>query len=327
MRMLPRAARYFAIAFLTGCGVQGLTNNSMPTTVTASQTRAALPRNLLYAGLGAPEQHPYIGVFNAADNSPSPSPLYTIRPEKGSGYTSLAVDESNNLYAVEQFSRGSKLQLFPSGETAARAACVFQNSIAPSVTGKILYLATSSYSVIEYPLPFPPGNKCPKPLRTLTDERAKLRGLGLYGVAANPHGAVFVTWFGPGSNLDEFAAGSKTAHRYAWLGRSCSAVEIAGDEKGNLVTAAGESRAGDPCYIGVFRNGSRVPKRFHGSTRNNYTGFAIGFDDTELFAARNNPASIDVYDYNENSGSVGHLLRSFPGPSDYTWSIAVFSRR
>ncbi len=329
-----------AAAVLAGCGgsqsligVPSAAHPSVrqslpfPPITPSSQTRSALPPNLLYVGLGAPAQHPYIGVFNAADDSPSPSPLYTIRPEKGAGYTSLAVDQSNNLYAVEQFVGGSKLQLFASGETTARAACLFQNGITPSVTGKVLYLATLSHSVVEFPLPFPPGNKCPQPLRTLTDQRAKLRGQGLFSVAANPHGAVFATWFGPTPKLDVFAAGSKTAHPYAWLGRSCSPVEIAADAKGNLVTAVGGNRAGNPCYIGVFRNGSRVPKRFHASARNIYTGFAIGFDDTELFAARYNPASIDVYDYNEKRGSVGRLLRSYPGVPVHSWSIAVFSRQ
>ncbi|MFY9720385.1 MAG: hypothetical protein WAK16_12165 [Candidatus Cybelea sp.] len=330
---------FAAVAALAACGgspsligapgaAQPIVRQSLPLRpiTPASQTRAALPPNLLYVALGPP-QHPYIGVFNAADDSPSPSPVYTIRPQKGAGYASLAVDQSNNnLYAVEQFFGGTKLQVFASGETTARITCLFHNGITPSVTGKVLYLATLSDTVIEYALPLPAGNKCPKPLRTLTDRRAKLRGLGLYSVAANPHGAVFVTWLGPTSKLDTFAAGSKTAHPYAPLGRSCSVVEIAADAKGNLVTAVGGNREGNPCYIGVFRNGSQVPKRFDGSIRNIYTGFAIGFNDTELFAERYDPASIDVYDYDARRGSVGRRLRSFPG-SVHISNIAVFSRQ
>jgi hypothetical protein len=331
---------FAAVAALAACGgspsligapgaAQPIVRRSLPLRPIAStnQTRSALPPNLLYVGLGSPTQHPYIGVFNAADDSPSPNPIYTIRPAKGAGYASLAVDQSNNLYAVEQFTGGSKLQVFASGETTARAACLFHNGITPSVTGKVLYLATLSDSVIEYALPLRTGNKCPKPLRTLTDQWARLRGLGLYSVAANPHGAVFETWLGPTSKLDVFAAGSKTAHPYAPLGRSCSAVEIAADTKGNLVTAVGGNREGNPCYIGIFRHGSRVPKRFDGSTGNIYTGFAIGFNDTELFAQRYDPASIDVYDYDAHRGSLGRRLRSFPGGSVHTWSIAVFSRQ
>jgi hypothetical protein len=327
MRRLLGSAQYLAIATLTACAAQGSAYNGAPAVTLASQTRAALPPNLLYMGLGPPTQHAYIGVFNAADNSPSPNPIYTIRPAKGASYTSLAVDQSNNLYAAEAFRGGSKLQLFPSGESTATAACVFQNGITPSVNGKVLYLATSADTIFEYPLPFPAGNKCPKPLRTLTDQHAKLRGFGLAGVAANPSGAVFDTSSDPTANLDEFPAGSKTAHRYAWLGRTCDAVEIAADAKGNLVTAVGVGRRNNPCYIGVFRNGSRVPMLFDGTVRNIYIGFAIGFHDKELFAEQYDPGSVDVYDYNESGGSVGRLLRSFPGGSVHTWSIAVFSRK
>ena len=329
-----------ATALLSACGGSQPpigTPEAMPQRQTSAITTRAdniaplqkLPRNLLYVVNSAPSyKHTFIAVFNAEDESRSPRPIYTIRPQAGGNFANLAVDQHNDLFAAVVFANGTKLEIFPSGHTKPTASCVFKKHVNPFIVGKVLYLATQSDKVAEYSTPFVSGKQCAKPLKVLTDQRAELRGT-LSDVAADPSGDVFDTWYndGPGSWMDEFPAGSTKAHDFAYLGAGFTAWYVTSDTKGNIITAVQQYHGDHARQIAVFPRGSRAPKLFHAMPSGAYYGFAVGINDSRLFVEKNYPqVAVDVFQYDEARARVGELLYSFPDSGDAS-GIAVFSSK
>jgi hypothetical protein len=292
----------------------------------------ALPPNLLYvAGGPTTEPHPFIEVFNARDTSKSPTPIYTIAPIGGGSYGLFAVDGTNDLFAINYFSNGAQLLVFPSGKTKPKVSC--RLSSVPqgmSIAGGVLYLSTAGYTVEEYTLPIAAGSTCPNPTQTLTDQRAKLRGQsGLWQPAVDSKGDVFDLWVDGtlGEKIDEFSAGSKTAHQYAPLPKTFADFYMTADPGGNLITSISGSGTQYES-IAVFPHGKHFPKRFHPIANGAYLGFAVAGRGTELYAAVDYPTTrVEVFAYNSQTGQVGSLLRSFTDVWYYNQSVAVFSRK
>ncbi|HZY97908.1 MAG TPA: hypothetical protein VFE35_12505 [Candidatus Cybelea sp.] len=332
MTQATRRLQFVLFAILAACAGVSVPGNGphlLPSTKLA-QSRLALPSELLYVAGGPTEEpHPFIEVFNAQDTSSSPQPIYTIPPIGGGSYFLLAVDATNDLFAINLTNR-AKLLVFPSGKSVPSISCVLANT--PQgiyIARNVLYLATALYTIEEYALPIHAGHKCPNPNATLTDQRAKLRGtLGLWAPVVDPHGDIFDIWFdGLGETIDEFPAGSKRARRFAPLPNTGGAYYLLSDSSGNLVTSiAGTGSQYDS--IAMFPHGMHSPKRFHPISNGSYLGFAIAEHGTELFAARDYPTTeVQVYAYDSTTGNVGRLLRSFTDVWYYAQPIAVFSRK
>ena len=290
---------------------------------------------LLYvAGGSQSTRHPDIEVFNAQQKGSNVQPLYTIPPRGGGSYDLLAVDGKNDLYVMNDFPNGTQLDVFAPGTTTPEISCLLgaaPSRLGMSITGSTLYVSTKRYTIEEYSLPLHAAKNCSKPAKTLTDERAKLRGDFMFGVVATPQGSIFDDWQsdeGEGPQyLDEFPAGSKNARRYAPL-RLDAGYYLASDSRGNLVADVSVTSNGYGGKIALFRYGSHHPTLSHPISNGMYLGFAFGNRDTELFAAQDNPSTVvGVYAYDPATAKVGKELRSY---SSGIWrgaqSIAVFSR-
>jgi hypothetical protein len=333
MTQAARKLQFMLFAILAACTGAVLPGEGVhpipPSRLTESPM--LLPPNLLYVTGGPTStRHPFIAVFNAQDKSPSPQPIYTISPKGGGEYGLFAVDASNDLFAVNYFANGAELLVFPSGKAKPTTMCLLDN--APRgiyITHATLYLTTALYTIEEYSLPIHAGKTCPSPNRVLTDQRAQLRGtLGLWAVAVDPTGDVFDVWQSQnGQRIDEFRVGSKAARRFASLGQTYGAFAMTSDASGDLITNI--SGTGSQWNsIAVFPHGSHRPKRFQPIPNGQYLGVAVAGHGTELFAAKDYPATaVGVYAYDQMNGHVGSLLRSFPNVWYYAQSIAVFSRK
>ena len=294
-----------------------------------------LPPVLLYvAGGSQSTRHPDIAVFNAQQKGSNVQPLYTIPPRGGGFYDLLAVDGKNDLYVMNDFPNGTQLDVFPPGKKTPEISCLLAtppSRLGMSIAGSTLYMTTDQYTIEEYSLPLHVAKSCPKPAKTLTDERAKLRGDFMFAAVATPQGSIFDDWqsaVGQGSQyLDEFPAGSENARRYAPLGLDAG-YYMASDNRGNLVADVSVTSNGYGGKIALFRYGSHHPTLSHPISNGMYLGFAFGNHDTELFAAQDYPATVvGVYAYDPATGKVGKELRAY---SSGIWrgaqSIAVFSR-
>ncbi|MBV9263603.1 MAG: hypothetical protein JO324_04715 [Candidatus Eremiobacteraeota bacterium] len=327
---LALAAGVAAFAVLAACSTGTLPGGARNgSAVRADASGAALPRELLYVTGGAPTtRHPYIEVFNAQDTSPTPAPLYTIAPTGDGVYGPFSVDAANNLYAMNYYQNGAVLLVFPSGTTKAAVKCLLDTM--PSniyLANYTLYVSTRAYTIEEYSLPIRAGRNCPKPARVLTDLRAKLRGAGLFAVAVDAQGNVFDVW-SPGANyeIDVFPLGSKNARQYVKLPQS-SGDAMLSDAAGNLITNVGHAGRNTNA-IAVFPYRSRDPNIFDTIAQGRYFGFALGDDDTELFAMRNYPAvEVGVWSYDPRGAQVGRKLHSLTNIYPNSGSIAVFSKK
>jgi hypothetical protein len=294
---------------------------------------AALPANLLYVdGETDSTSRPSIEVFNSQDSSKNPQPIYTIGPRGGGSYGLLAVDDANDLFAVNYFANGAELIIFPSGETRAKIVCVLDN--VPRgifIAANTLYFPTKKYTIEENNLPISHGSgrDCPKPDKVLTDQRAKLRGIhGLWSIAVDRHGDIFDIWQSPiGERIDKFDAGSATARPFASLKRTFGAFYMTSDSSGNLVTSFG-SEAPQSDSLAIFLPDGRTHHLFDSIPNGLYLGVAVAEKSTELFAAKDYPqTTVSAYAYYPRKAQVGRILRTF---SSGVWSdaqsIAVFSK-
>jgi hypothetical protein len=318
----------FAGALFAGCG------GSQPPIgapdIASHISAAALPANLLYV-LGGPRstRHPSIEIFNALDNSKNPQPIYTIGPKENGAYGLLAVDKANNLFAVNYFENGAKLLTFPPGETRPNMICRLDNVPQGTfIARNTFYFTTKNYTAEEYSLPLHVGKGCSRPSKVITDQRAKLRGeFGLFGIAVDPHGNVFDVWDSSGGQrIDEFSLGSTKARRFVSLGQTDEADYMTSDSRGNLITNFGTQKPQSEA-IAVLPPVGRPRKLFDQISDGTYLGVALADDDTELFSAKDYPATtVSAYAYDPTTGRVGRVLRTFSNIWYYAGSIAVFSR-
>ncbi len=333
--MIRRLA--FALVLLAGCSAAipfAKAPHSLGTsgaTVTADRT---LPPNLLYTLGGKPQSRaPYIQVFDAQAAGPTPSPLYTIRPEGNTGFGLLAVDAQNDLFAEKFFYNGDgKLYQFPPGSTVPSTTCLLHphaGTIALA-NGK-LYLSRGGASIAEYAEPLPKGDVCPKPVRTLVDERAKRFGNGILGLVADPQGDVFDVWSSPSTyagSIDEFSSGSTHAHLFANLGKSSGTFYLVSDRNGALLTSIDGYKGSLNDSIAVFPHGSGVPKLFYPSGPGAYGGVGLASHEREFFALNSYPiATVHIYEYDPKTATLGtEAKRSFSNVWGPGQSIAVFSK-
>lgn len=334
MTSTVRTALLFAALAASGCSeispnaVQGMLPASIPK---KDSGKFSLER--LYV-TGGPQttRHPDIEVFNGYDSSSDPAPIYTIHARAGGTYGAMVTDDQDDLFVVNYFANGAELDVFPPGDAKPTISCLLHK--APNNTyiqGDILYLATSSYTIQEYSLPLHARHECPKPTKTLTDDRAKLRGGYFPAVAVDRRHDVFDIWQSGMGNLDEhvdlFKRGAGAARRYTDLGRSHSSF-VASDARGDLATNAEVNGNGSGGAIGIVRYGSRRLERYDPMPNGAYLGFAFANRDTELFVSKDYPAaSVLEYSYNPTTGRLGKFLRSFStGIWYYASSIAVYSR-
>jgi hypothetical protein len=241
----------------------------------------------------------------------------------------LAVDRANNLFAVNYFANGTKLLIFPAGETRPEVDCELDNAPRDTfIAGDAFYFTTQNYTIEEYSLPFSSGNTCPTPAEVLTDQRAKLRGeLGLFGIAVDPGSDVFDVWqtSGGGQKIDKFSSGHTKARPFAPLREGCCAYYMTSDSRGNIITdvSDGASRT-----IAVFPPAGHPRKLFHPIRNGTYLGLAVADKGKELFVEKDYPTTtVSAYAYDPATGHVGRILRTF---SSNIWkggqSIAVFSK-
>lgn len=293
---------------------------------------AAPPTSLLYVEGGPTStRHPSIEVFNARDNS-NPKPIYTIGPRGGGTYGLLAVNGSNDLFAVNYFANGAELLIFPSGKTQPRIVCLLDNVPRDTfITRDTFYFTTKKYTIEEYALPIQHagGKDCPEPIKVFTDEHAKLRGYeGLFGIAVDPRGDVFDVWQAlNGQRIDRFGPRSPRARPFASLKQSVGAFSMTSDSNANVITnQSGESPQSDS--IVIFPPGGRTRKLFDPIPNGLYLGVAVADKSTELFAAKDYPqTTVSAYAYDPSTRKVGPVLRTFSsGIWPYAQSIAVFPR-
>jgi hypothetical protein len=115
------------------------------------------------------------------------------------------------------------------------------------------------------------------------------------------------------------------AKLYAHMGKPLTAFFMTSDAAGNLITNVDDYACNHSDSLAVFPQGSHAPNLFYPITDGQYLGVAVGTHQTELFALKDYPSTaVGVYSYDESTGTIGSLLRSFPAWY-YNQSIAVFS--
>ena len=148
-----------AATMLAGCGgsqppigaypenvINPLIRDHTASDVALGGSSRSLPPNLLYvAGGPRSTRHPFIEVFNALDMSPTPQPIYTIPPKNEGEYGLLAVDNTNDLFAVNYFTNGADLLVVPSGATKPTVSCQLDHVPQDTyISDAVLYVSIDS---------------------------------------------------------------------------------------------------------------------------------------------------------------------------------------
>jgi hypothetical protein len=333
MWTLRRACAVFAIlTSLVGCYAAVPLENRPASGVQGAHRSAALPAEILYvAGGSGPTQEPFIEVFDGAHKSPTP--IYTIAPNRGGIFGPLAVDSHNTLYVANEFQNGAIIESFPAGATTPSTSCIL--TYVPqriAVHNGTLYAPAPGYKINEYTLPLS-GPDCPRPTRVLLDQYALLRGasLGIVGVAVDAKGNIYDSWQtgrGTGAGrIDRFRTGSPDAQLYEVEGSSFTGFELTTDTHGHLITTVDDYRGGIFNDIAVYPGTLRKPLLSYPMYDGLYMGVALANNETELFMAKDYPSTqVDVYAYDAATGVVGKILRSFTNVWIYAQPIAVYSR-